>query len=47
MYEAGRGIKQDLGNAVLWYQASAEQGFAGAQNVLAERYRLGHGVTQD
>ena len=43
----GQGIKQDLNEAVTWYQRSAARGFAPAQYRLGTMYERGLGVGQD
>jgi localization factor PodJL len=43
----GRGIPQDLKQAVVWYQRSAAQGFAAAQYRLGSMYERGLGVAAD
>ncbi len=47
LLESGRGTKADLAQAVKWYEASAEQGFAPAMNNLAMLYAEGRGVKKD
>lgn len=48
MYENGKGVPQDIGEALKWYRLAAEQGYAGAQNNLGMIYVLGRpGVPQD
>ena len=49
MYENGKGtgIKKDYYEAAQMYQASAEQGYAKAQNALGNLYRKGRGVLKD
>lgn len=43
----GVGVKQDLGEAMRWYQRAASRGFAQAQYRVATFYERGLGVTQD
>ncbi len=43
----GTGVKQDLEEAMRWYQRSASHGFAQSQYRLATFYERGLGVTQD
>ncbi len=43
----GNGIKQDLGEAMRWYQRSAARGFAQAQYRVATFYERGLDVKQD
>lgn len=47
LYEKGRGVAQDAGQAARWYRAAAEQGHLGGQYSLGRLYELGHGVTRD
>lgn len=47
MYETGRGVPQDYGQAVLWYRKAAEQGDAKAEYRLGVLYANGAGVPQD
>ena len=47
MYDNGRGVPQDDGEAVAWYRQAAEQGHASAQFNLGVAYRDGQGVPQD
>src|SRR5258706_4627272 len=47
MYESGKGVPQDLNEAVKWYRLAAEQGYAGAQNNLGLIYALGRGAPRD
>jgi TPR repeat protein len=46
-YRIGIGTDQSLTEAVRWYRAAADQGFAEAQFNLAEMYEEGTGVQQD
>ena len=43
MYVAGRGVPEDYGEAVRWYQLAAEQGNDGAQFHLGVMYANGNG----
>ncbi|WP_048954519.1 tetratricopeptide repeat protein, partial [Haemophilus influenzae] len=47
MYAIGRGVKQDVFEAVKWYRKAAEQGDAKAQLNLGVTYAKGQGVKQD
>ncbi len=47
MYDNGRGVRQDDGEAVKWYRKAAEQGVADAQHNLGHAYANGRGVPQD
>ena len=47
MYEHGRGVAKDEGEAVRWYRSAAEQGYAMAQNNLGAMYANGLGVPTD
>ena len=47
MYEFGRGVPQDYGEAVRWYRLAADQGHASAQRNLGGMYADGRGVPQD
>ena len=47
MYEYGRGVPQDDGEAVKWFRLATEQGNASAQYRLGVMYRIGEGVPQD
>lgn len=46
-FAEGKGVTQDLKQAVVWYQRSAAQGFAAAQYRLASMYERGFGVKTD
>jgi TPR repeat protein len=46
-YEYGKGVQQDIVEAVKWYQKAAEQGNAMGQGRLGWMYGSGRGVTQD
>src|SRR6516225_3751424 len=47
MYDKGRGVPQNYGEASKWYRKAAEQGDILAQYFLAEKYFMGEGVPQD
>ncbi len=47
LYEKGRGVARDLGEAVKWYHAAVSQGHATAQYSLGRMHGLGHGVARD
>jgi uncharacterized protein len=47
LYDSGRGVPQDLAEAVKWYRRAADQGDDDAQDKLGIMYRLGRGVPQD
>jgi hypothetical protein len=47
MYVNGEGVTQDDAEAVRWYRAAADQGFAEAQASLGFMYVNGKGVAQD
>ena len=47
LYEHGRGVPVDYGQAMENYLAAAKQGNAGAENNLGALYQHGHGVAQD
>jgi uncharacterized protein len=47
MYDLGRGVGQDLAEAVKWYRRAAEQGYPRAQFALAEMYKNGDGVEKN
>jgi uncharacterized protein len=44
LYELGRGVSRDYGEAVKWYERSASQGFADSKVNLGNLYALGRGV---
>ncbi|MBV8248225.1 MAG: sel1 repeat family protein, partial [Comamonas sp.] len=46
-YRFGRGVNQDLAQAVQWFRKSADQGYAPAQSDLGVLYANGRGVSQD
>jgi TonB family protein len=43
MYENGKGMPEDVSEAIKWYSLAAEQGYAGAQNNLGLIYAIGRG----
>jgi TPR repeat protein len=47
MYVQGRGVLQDLKQAVYWWRLAAEQGYDKAQVNLGVMYNRGEGVLQD
>jgi TonB family protein len=47
MYENGKGVPQNIVDAVKWYHLAAEQGYAGAQNNLGLIYAIGRGIQRD
>lgn len=47
MYDTGRGVHRDYGEAAKWYRKAADQGDADAQWHLGQLYQYGLGVTQD
>ena len=47
MYLRGEGVEQDVGKAVQFYSAAAEQGFVDAQVILGALYLQGGGVDVD
>jgi TonB family protein len=47
LYENGKGVPQDLNEALKWYRLAAEQNYGGAQNNLGLIYALGRGVPRD
>mmetsp|Transcript_19710 Transcript_19710/g.54266 ORF Transcript_19710/g.54266 Transcript_19710/m.54266 type:complete len:156 (+) Transcript_19710:584-1051(+) len=47
LIKLGRGVDQDSGKAVQYFQHAADQGHAGAQFNLGCCYELGQGVDQD
>ena len=47
LYDYGRGVPQDDGEAIKWLRLAAEQGEPHAQNSLGEMYRNGYGVPRD
>jgi TonB family protein len=47
MYENGKGVPQNIPEAVKWYRLAAGQGYAGAQNNLGLIYAIGRGIKRD
>jgi TPR repeat protein/transglutaminase-like putative cysteine protease len=47
MYESGRGVERDYGEALRWFLLAAEQGDAYSESELADLYDKGHGVARD
>jgi len=47
VYDKGRGVPQDYGQAFRWYAMSAGQGYADAEYSLGVLYYFGLGVRQD
>ena len=47
MYEHGKGVPQDYGEAFRWFQKAAEQNHIIAQLQLAVMYEQGRGVVQN
>jgi len=47
MYENGKGVPQNIAEAVKWYRLAAQQGYAGAQNNLGLIYAIGRGIKRD
>ena len=47
MFDTGKGVPQDFGQAVLWYRKAADQGAPLAQLSLGMMYHAGEGVPQD
>ncbi len=47
MYDRGRDVEVDYGQAAMWYRRAAEQGYAPAQYTLGVLYMGGHGVPWD
>ena len=47
MYDEGKGLPQDRGEALKWFRRSAEQGYAKAQYNLAVAYAEGKDVAED
>jgi TonB family protein len=43
MYENGKGVPEDVAEAIKWYSLAAQQGYAGAQNNLGLIYAIGRG----
>ncbi|MBO4512570.1 MAG: sel1 repeat family protein [Victivallales bacterium] len=47
LYEFGKGVAQNYGEATKWYLKAAEQGYADAQFNLGACHEEGHGVSKD
>jgi len=47
MYDEGRGVPQNDGEAVNWFRKAADQGYAKAQYNLALVYYSGEGVPEN
>ncbi len=47
MYEHGRGVSRDYGEAAKWYEKAADRGFADSEVNLGNLYALGRGVERD
>jgi len=47
MYYEGRGVTQDLTQAVNWFRKAADQGLVDAQFNIAQMYHAGKGIEQD
>jgi len=47
MYEEGKGIRENFGQALIWYRKAAAQKEAQGQNNLGRMYEQGRGVSQD
>jgi len=47
VYADGRGVSQDMTEAVRWWRVAADQGYAAAQNALGLAYASGLGVVVD
>ena len=47
MYYSGKGVDQDVQEAIRWYRMAAEQGYSEAQNRIGDLYYSGEGVEQD
>ena len=47
LYDFGRGVEQDYGEAAKWYREAAEQGLPEAQIALGIKYESGTGVPRD
>jgi TPR repeat protein len=47
MYQEGKGVAQNLQEALKWSKKAAEQGLAQAQFFLGQMYATGKGVAQD
>lgn len=47
LYERGKGVKKDPGQAVALYRKAALQGLIKAQSSLGQMYEAGQGVPKD
>lgn len=47
LYQVGKGVAEDPGEALLWYQKAARRGHVRAQCRLATMYELGLGIEED
>ena len=47
LYDDGRGVTQDYGEAMRWYLRAAEKGDAVAMNYIGDIFENGHGVAKD
>jgi TPR repeat protein len=47
MYESGRGVERDYGEALRWFLMAAEQGDSYSESQLADLYDKGRGVARD
>lgn len=47
MYQYGKGVKEDIVEAVKWYRKAADSGYVTAQYQLGLLYQHGKGVAQD
>lgn len=47
IYDNGRGVPQDDGEAIKWYRLAAKQGIADAQFNLGVMHAMGEGASQD
>src|SRR5207244_4332787 len=47
LYENGKGVPQDINEALKWYRLAAEQNYGGAENNLGLIYALGRGAPRD
>lgn len=46
MYLHGRGVEENMDQAVFWHRKAAEHGYAESQFQLGDMYRMGIGVTE-
>jgi uncharacterized protein len=47
MYDSGKGVTRNFGEALKWYRKAAEQGDGDAQFALGDMYAAGQGVDRD